>query len=269
MPQPTSNRSLENVVNLALSVRIVSLIVLLKRHSFIEVTSNLIGMTFMCFGPIASFSSAVVLTTIGTATIKKIRRKKDLLFASLPLLFGAHQMAEGFLWLSFRNNTLANYRSFFTLIFLVVAFFFWPFYVPLSIYLLEDNKQRKRLILVLVFLGLCLGSYLLLSFLSETWAASVVNCSIYYHFTIPGHEVLLALLYLAVTFGPFLISSRKSVNHLGILNIIFCAIAAYIYYTDFISVWCFFAAVLSTMIFLFFAHPTDNAAHLASVPIKK
>ena len=40
-----------------------------------------------------------VLGTIGVVTLKKVKHRRELLFAALPALFALHQFMEGFVWL--------------------------------------------------------------------------------------------------------------------------------------------------------------------------
>ena len=49
----------------------------------------------MCFSATASFSAGIILTVIGVASIKKAHHKSQLLFASIPFVFGIQQFAEG------------------------------------------------------------------------------------------------------------------------------------------------------------------------------
>ncbi len=53
----------------------------------------------MCFSAIANFAGSGVLGVIGVATGREIKHRREILFASLPLLFAIHQFTEGFVWL--------------------------------------------------------------------------------------------------------------------------------------------------------------------------
>jgi len=60
----------------------------------------------MCFSATASFIAGVSLLVLGVATVKKAKRKAEIPFAMIPLLFGVQQIIEGMLWLSFRFDAL-------------------------------------------------------------------------------------------------------------------------------------------------------------------
>lgn len=64
-------------------------------------------------------------------------------------------------------------------------------------------------------------------------------------------------LYLGSTYVPYLLSSRKGVRILGVMNIIFAALSRMMYWVTFDSVWCFFAAILSVGIYFFLRSPRD------------
>ena len=53
----------------------------------------------MCFSATANFVGSGVLVTAGFATLTRVKHRRELLFASLPVLFAAHQFIEGFIWL--------------------------------------------------------------------------------------------------------------------------------------------------------------------------
>jgi hypothetical protein len=53
----------------------------------------------MCFSATANFVGSGVLTPVGVVTLTKVKHRRELLFASLPVLFAIHQFTEGFVWL--------------------------------------------------------------------------------------------------------------------------------------------------------------------------
>jgi len=53
----------------------------------------------MCFSATANFVGSTVLGAVGVVTLTKVKHRRELLFASLPVLFAIHQFIEGFVWL--------------------------------------------------------------------------------------------------------------------------------------------------------------------------
>ena len=53
----------------------------------------------MCFSATANFVGSSVLGAAGVVTLTKVKHRRELLFAALPMLFAIHQFIEGFVWL--------------------------------------------------------------------------------------------------------------------------------------------------------------------------
>ena len=206
----------------------------------------------MCFGPEASFSSGALLVVVGVATLSKVEKKQEILFAAIPLIFGLHQIIEGFLWLTLENGGSPDTQKWLAFGFLIVAFFLWPIYAPLSVYLIENSKRRRSFMVPIIILGVGVAGYLLFTILWNGHSATIVNSCIYYDFYLPFSEIDLTFLYVTAAFGATLLSSERSVILIGLVNLIFCGLTTLIYYKTFISVWCFFASLLSFMIYAHF-----------------
>ena len=54
----------------------------------------------MCFSAEASFAGRIIISAIGVATVTKVHKSSQIVFASIPLFFGVQQMVEGTLWLT-------------------------------------------------------------------------------------------------------------------------------------------------------------------------
>lgn len=203
----------------------------------------------MCFGPVASFTNGAILTAAGTATLKTTRSKKELLFAALPLVFGAQQMIEGFVWMAVNGGPLHHWLKPLAALFLFFAYLFWPIFSPLAVFLLEPQEKNKKFLTLFVLIGIVTAFYLSWFVFHYRHDVTVAHHSIQYH--VHKFANFIGFLYLSATYGPYLISSYKGVRTLGVLNIIFAAISRYLYWVTFDSVWCFFAAALSVGIFFF------------------
>ena len=86
----------------------------------------------MCFSATASFIAGISLSLFGVATVKKTERKAEIPFAMIPLLFGAQQIIEGMIWLSFRFDApLLNVTM--TYLFTLFSHVLWPIFLPSSV----------------------------------------------------------------------------------------------------------------------------------------
>src|SRR3990167_10540843 len=135
----------------------------------------------MCFSATASFIAGSALSAIGVVTIKKTKRKAEIPFAMIPLLFGIQQIIEGVVWLSF--------------------------------------------------------------------GSSLLNIIATYAYSLFSHVLIF---YFAATCISSLFSSHKIINVFGIIALLSAAVAYGFYAESFISVWCFFAGILSVIILLYF-----------------
>lgn len=204
----------------------------------------------MCFGAGASFTAAIVLTGVGVASIKKVRSPDERLFAVIPLIFAVQQFLEGMLWVLLNKGDDSFLKVCLTYAFLFVAYVSWPVYAPLCIRALEPREAKRRVMSWFVFGGIATAAYLLFFLVSTPVRATTVHCSIFYDPITPGPRAS-TIIYAAVIFIPFLFCSYRPLVVLGIINLVFCAVAYYFYSTAFVSVWCFFAAALSVMIYFF------------------
>jgi len=204
----------------------------------------------MCFSATASFIAGISLSTLGVVTLKKVKRKKEIPFAMIPLLFGIQQLVEGLLWLSFRYDApLLNETM--TYAFTLFSHVIWPIFVPFSIGLMETVAWQKNVISVFLVMGIAVGFYLL--YLTVKFpVTSVIDKNIVYvspHF----YQVPVMVLYLAATCISPMFSSHKAINLFGILALLFFIVAYWFYTVAFFSIWCFFAAILSVIIYLHFS----------------
>lgn len=206
----------------------------------------------MCFSTAASFASGTVLLVVSFYTIQTARAKnnKYLLLACMPMFFGIQQIIEGFVWLGLLGNNLWLLKiAAFGFLFFALAF--WPVFSPLSMYFIEEPKatKRKMLLLILVAIGLFAGMaiYLPLLISANPLSAKIIGKSISYSIGNKFENIYTAV-YGLVTILPFLIASNAKLKLFAILLIFSAIIANYFYIGRCISVWCFFAAILSLFI---------------------
>jgi hypothetical protein len=204
----------------------------------------------MCFSASASLIAGTALSGVGVASVKAVRKREYLPLAIIPLLFGAQQLIEGVIWLTF-NYQLSSLNSVMTYIYAVFAFVLWPIFVPITVWKIETDPRRKKILRLFILVGVLVGGYLLYYHTLTPVTSQVVNKSIVYsnsHF----HGFLVIGLYFIATIVSSLVSSHRLVNVFGVLAF-FAAVVAYSFYAaSFVSVWCFFAAVLSLMLYLQF-----------------
>jgi hypothetical protein len=204
----------------------------------------------MCFSPEASFAGGIIISTIGVATITKVHKTSQVLFASIPLFFGIQQIVEGTLWLTIPTPEFTGIKEIATYIFLVMADFLWPVMIPLSVLFMEKDAKRKRILRILLGMGIVLSIYYAFCLIFFNVSPEIKGYHIYYKTDFPEALSMPAfIVYLVVTITPLFVSSIKRTYLMGILMFLSCLVTA-IFFTQYLtSVWCFFAALLSAVIF--------------------
>ena len=202
----------------------------------------------MCFSATASFAAGGALGTAGVLTLTQVKTKRDIPLAAIPLLFGIQQTIEGVIWVSFGVPTL---NTVMTYAYLFFAYVLWPVLVPIAVLLVETHPVRKNILRILSLIGLAMGAYLLYFIFTDPGKAHIVNHSLAYDYR-HLYNLLPLSLYVAVTCGSGLVSSSKILNIFATAVLISFFVAYWFYSITFISVWCFFAAILSIIIFWYF-----------------
>jgi len=203
----------------------------------------------MCFSATASFGAGVVLTAIGAASLKTVTKPQQLPFAGIPLLFAAQQFAEGFLWLSLLNSEYAAFKEPCTYLFLFFAQIFWPFWVPFAVLKLETNERKKKILKIMFVTGILVSLYFLSCMMIFPVNGTIEECHIFYTF---GYPVIMtpivSVFYAMATMVSLMVSSVKGMKLFGISVFIAYLITGVFYLDYFVSVWCFFSAILSLII---------------------
>ena len=203
----------------------------------------------MCFSATASFVAGAGLSVLGVATLRATRRRAEIPFAAIPLMFGVQQMVEGALWLSFGFDA-PQLNLAMTYLFSMFSHVLWPIFVPFAIGLMETVPGRRKAIWGFQGVGLLVGLYLLFLIVEFPVTAVVAENIVYVspHF----YKIPVMLLYVAATCVSCFFSSIATVRLFGLLALVLFAVAYGFFAVALFSVWCFFAALLSAIIFAHF-----------------
>jgi len=204
----------------------------------------------MCFSPEASFAGGIIISSISIATVRKVHKPSQLVFASIPLFFGIQQITEGFLWLTLASPEYETIQKISTYIFMGMAQVLWPLIIPFSVLLMEENKTRKKTLKVLLALGLTLSFYYAYCLLHFNVNPQIMDYHIQYKTDFPRSlRIPVFIAYLIVTITPLFVSSIKKTHLMGILMFFSCLVTAIFFRQYLTSVWCFFAALISGVIY--------------------
>jgi len=205
----------------------------------------------MCFSATASFGAGIVLSVIGIASIRKVEHPSQIIFASTPLLFAVQQIAEGILWVTLPNPAYVAIQQIITHLFLFFAQIVWPIWVPVALLLLEREATRKNMQKVLVGIGVLVSCYLAYCMLSYHVQAKIIGYHVAYEQDFPAtFRTYVGALYIIATVAPPFFSHIKRMWLLGLTTLISYIVTTIFYDNYLVSVWCFFASVISASIYV-------------------
>ena len=203
----------------------------------------------MCFSPSVSFIAGASLLAVGAGSINYAKEPHQNFFAVIPILFATQQFFEGLLWLSLLNADFLELKRSSMYGFLLFAQIIWPVWVPLSIWNLEEDKKKKKLQTIFLLMGIVVSTYLLFCLLFFPVSTEISNGHIQYALDFPHTEIyILSIMYfIPIVISPFF-SSVKYMKILGVLVFFSFLITSLFFNENLISVWCFFAAIISIMV---------------------
>jgi hypothetical protein len=202
----------------------------------------------MCFSATASFVAAGIIGSIGIATLRHVREPRALPFASVPMLFALHQFTEGFVWLGLDGRIGPIALDHVVFLFTLYAQGLLPFLMPAAVALMEPAGWRRRAILGLTGIGLFVCAWDVYGLVFLPTAVFVQEHSIAYRNAMTGN-LPVSLLYILATCGALLLSTHRVVRGYGALNVVGLTIVEIVKGYAFASVWCFYAAILSIVIY--------------------
>jgi hypothetical protein len=203
----------------------------------------------MCFSAAASIAGGVVISGVGVITEKQNLKPEQRLFASVPLIFALQQFAEGVVWLTLRSAGHTEIQGIATHIFLGIALVVWPSLVPIAMLLMEKSKDRRFGLTGLAAVGAVVSIYNAFSLFHYQVTPQIQSLHIVYMDNFPTTFAMIPVLYVVSTVLPLFVSSVKRMWMMGTM-ILISLVVTVIFFIEFVtSVWCFFAAILSVMIY--------------------
>jgi hypothetical protein len=207
----------------------------------------------MCFSAEASFIVGGALLVVGVTTARKTIYQKELPIAMIPFIFAIQQLVEGFLWVSLTNNDTSQIPFWLSNIYGVFIGIIWPLFAPFAVYCAETNSKRRKIIASIGITGIGLAIYTVIGLIKQPIVAEIINHSINYKHDVANYQLVIVL-YLLATCVPFIFSSYRHLSIAGITITIGFFLAYLTFLETFASVWCFFAAIASALIYFFFVH---------------
>lgn len=209
----------------------------------------------MCFSAPVSFAASALLLPAGLYSLSLAYQQNPsyIPLAAMPLAFAIQQASEGLVWLGIGTGSYAemNLGAFG---FLAFAYWFWLFWSPWSVAQSEPHSSVQRICWSCGVLGFLYGSLLYLPLLMKPqWLSiHVVHHSIQYDtqliFDPWFSQQFDRFLYALIILIPFALASNRSLKFFGAAIGLSAITSHWLLYQVFVSVWCFFAAILSLLI---------------------
>jgi hypothetical protein len=201
----------------------------------------------MCFSAEASFVGAAALAVIGSATLN-LAPKRNKLWAAIPILFALQQFCEGIVWLDLRGTIPHSALTVLAKdLFLFFALVFWPIWLPFSFLMAETDRNNKIALLILLFFGFVVTYFNLQGYSILNATPSLNKHSVNY---LEETHFYYKMAYMVVVGLPPFFSSLKYMKIFGVLIILSCLATEYFYFATFTSVWCFFAGLVTGVLYL-------------------
>jgi len=205
----------------------------------------------MCFSEPVSFVTGGMLIAGGVFASMKAWRisKKYLPIAAMPVMAGAQQFLEGYVWAGL-NSSDPSMVWWGAMGFIFFTWFMWPIWIPFGVYVLEPAESRcKKLFLFMALTGTVLGLLLYVPhILNPDWISVSINKnSIAYEGTMLLDYLfprwLTYVIYLILITAPPLMSKYLHLRFFGLTLIIIISVSYFFLYYAYISFFCLLAGI--------------------------
>ena len=220
----------------------------------------------MCFAPEADALVGGIVIGVGIDALRNVRRPEQIALASLPLLFGLHQLTEAFVWWGLQGHLAESIEHVAVWVYLVFAFSALPVLVPVAVCLIERVTARRRVMCGFGALGVAVATALTVAMFRGPIHAMIEGRHIAYTVDAVARGGQLTALYVVATCGALLASSHRDIARLGVLNLVAIPVLMWLTISGFVSLWCFWAATVSVAIACHLRRTAASFDHAAAAP---
>lgn len=200
----------------------------------------------MCLSPEVDLAAGVIVTAIGVDSIRQTTTRRELPLASLPLLFGAHQLIEVLVWWGAAGKVSTTVSEVARYLYLAIAFAL-PVIVPLAVRAVEPVPRARAAMTACAGIGAFASLILLGALIGGPVEAAAADHHIAYTLSIPGGAAA-SVLYVVATCGALLVASDRWIRAFGVLNLFAVLVLMGMTVEGFASLWCLWAALTSVAI---------------------
>ncbi|MFF5494066.1 DUF6629 family protein [Streptomyces aquilus] len=195
----------------------------------------------MCWSATADLVAGTAVAGVGVACVARVRDRRDLPLAGLPLLLGAHQIVEALVWNAGGGGGAA------TVVWAVIALPVLAVGVPSAVWCAATTAKARRRLSVPVLIGAVTAAALAHAVASGPVTAEIRGHTMGYSIGL-SHTPLLITGYLLATVGSLLLSGDRWLFMLGVLVAVGAAVCSALWRLEFVSTWCALAALCSVVL---------------------
>jgi hypothetical protein len=204
----------------------------------------------VCFSPQADLVGGGIISAIGVDAMIHVRKRRShRALAVLPLVLGAHQVIEAFVWWGQQHVVPHDVATVALWLYLLIAFVVLPVLVPSAVLALEPSGRRRWTMVPFVLLGTVVAGVLLAAMVRGPFSVTMRPYHLAYSLRL-SHALVFVTLYVVAVCGALLLSGSRDVVLFGAVNLVAVIIIARLTVDGFASVWCGWAAVTSAGIAL-------------------
>jgi hypothetical protein len=203
----------------------------------------------MCFSATASFGASAMLASIGILSINKAKTSSLKVMAIIPFVFSMQQFSEGWVWLSLTNQGFDGWKIPGMYLFLFFAEVAWPICISYAMMRIEKIARRKMILRGIFFISILLSAVLAYSlFVFHSDVRVMGNHVMYTIDTSESFKSFTNMIYILTAVIPPFISSMNKAKWIGVVLIVSYIIAKVFFENYIISIWCYFATIISFII---------------------
>ena len=189
-----------------------------------------------------------IVVAIGIDALRHVDEPRQIPLAALPVLFGVHQITEAFVWWGLQDHVAHRSNA-------------WPCgrisssrsprsrcSCPSRSGSSSARAARRWVIVGFGVLGIAVAVALTAAIFSSPLHAAIGGGHIEYSVDALSFGGQITELYVVATCGAMLASSWRDIELIGALNLIAVPVLMWMTINGFVSLWCFWAAIVSVLI---------------------
>ncbi|GAA3058073.1 hypothetical protein GCM10020229_82180 [Kitasatospora albolonga] len=205
----------------------------------------------MCWSAQADLLIGAAVSGLGVVCLSRVRHRRQLPLAALPLVLGLHQLLEAVVWFGEEGRVGSGAAGLARVGWALIAMPLLAVLVPVGAW---RAAGRPRRLLGFVVLGLATAVPLTVAVLAGPVTATVDGHTLEYAVGIRFAPLLLAA-YLVATLGPLLLNPVPELRRLGWWVGAAAVLCAVLWRTAFVSTWCALAALASVLVLRWVRRP--------------